>query len=96
MRTEKIKTYVGFAIKAGKIKFGVDNITATKGKINVILYDNQLSERSKKKILDYATVKNIIIIEFPIEEILPERNCKALGITDINLANAIISEIKEI
>ncbi len=92
---EKVKSYVGFAIKARKVLFGVDNITEYRKRLHLIMLDNSLSPNSTKKILRYAEEREISIIIYDINSILPERNCKAMGIMDQNLAVAILKELKE-
>lgn len=95
MEQNRIKTFVGFAIKARKIQYGVDNVTTAKKRAEIILYDPSLSVGSTDKLTAYAKKEKIDVFSVNIEGILPNRNCKALGITDINLANAVKSELKE-
>lgn len=95
MQISRIRSYVGFAIKSGKAQFGLDNITAAKRKALVILFDSSFSERSAAKLSAYAERNGIDIFSADMEAILPQRNCKAIGIIDENLANAVKSELKE-
>lgn len=91
----KVKTYVGFAIKARKAVFGLDNITDFRKRMYLILMDESLSPNNAKKLIRHAEEKNIPLVNFCIENILPEKNCKAIGIIDQNLASAIFKELKE-
>lgn len=91
----KVNSYIGFAIKARKIIFGVENITTYRKKLHLILLDVSLGPNSAKKILRYATERQLPILNYDINSILGERNCKALGIIDQNLALAIFNELKE-
>lgn len=93
---KRIKSYVGFAIKARKALFGLDNITISKKRLFIILLDKSLSPNSAKKLKRYAEDKNVPFVEYCIDNILPDRNCKAIGIIDQNLATAIFNELKEI
>lgn len=95
MAQNKLFTYVGFAIKSGKVKYGVDNIISAKRAPAVILISNDLSDNSLKQLDRYITAHASERFTVDLKAILPERNCKALGITDIHLADAIKSEIKE-
>ncbi len=90
----KINSYVGFAIKSGKIKYGVENIIV-QSKSFVILIDKTLSVGSKDKINVFAMKKNIKVYETRIEDFYKDKNCKAIGIEDKNLAMAIIKEMEE-
>ncbi|MBR1624706.1 MAG: hypothetical protein IJ676_03070 [Clostridia bacterium] len=89
----KINSYVGFAIKSGKTKYGVENIVQSKS--FVILIDKTLSVGSKDKINVFAMKKNIKVYETRIEDFYKDKNCKAIGIEDKNLAMAIIKEMEE-
>ena len=89
----KINSYVGFAIKSGNVKYGVENIV--KSRSVVILIDNTLSVSSKDKINVFALKKNIKVYEMRIEDFYKDKNCKAIGIEDKNLAMAIIKEMEE-
>ena len=93
MKTEKIRSYVGFSIKAGKAKFGVDNIVDAKRVPFVVLYDEALSENSKNKLLHKC--KDGAVFSAPLAEILPGRKCLAVGVCEKNLAQAIIKELEE-
>ncbi len=95
MNANKVFTYVGFSIKAKKIIFGVDNIVTSKKIAKVVLYSDSLSENSLKKLLEYAKLKNIDAYRLDLSAVLPNKNCKALGLTDSNLAEAVKSELKE-
>lgn len=91
----KIKSYIGFAIKARKALFGLDNITDYRKRTYLILIDESLSPNSTKKLTRHAEEKNIPLVPYIIDSVLPEKNCKAIGIIDQNLAAAILNELKE-
>ncbi len=93
MKTEKIRSYVGFSVKAGKAKIGIDNILSAKKEPFVVLYDEKLSDNSKKKLL--SSCKKSAVFSAPMSEILPGKNCLAIGVCEKNLASAIIKEMEE-
>ncbi len=93
MKTEKIRSYVGFSIKAGKAKLGVDNIVEAKRPPFVVLYDEALSDNSKHKILQKCNGSPMFLA--PMAEILPGRKCLAVGVSERNLAQAIIKDMEE-
>ena len=95
MNSEKVKTYIGFAVKAGKIIFGTDNLLEKKQHPKIILTDPSLSDNSREKLKGYAEKKGIDLMVLPISEYFPGRNCKAVGITEPNLAEAVKKELKE-
>ncbi|HHU42842.1 MAG: hypothetical protein QM214_05420 [Bacillota bacterium] len=92
----KIKSYLGFCIKAGKAVFGVDNIVKIKRGLYLIIQDKELGNASKRKLRNYVVSNNVELLELDIKQILAKENCKAVGLKEKNLANAIIREIKEI
>ena len=96
MPINKCRSYVGFAVKKGSALFGVDNVIASKKKPSLILWDEHLSQNSQSRLTRYAIDRAIPIQKFPLHEVLPNRNCLALGITDVHLSDAIQNAIKEI
>ena len=96
MVKNKVSSYVGFAVKKGSALLGVDNVIESRKLPRVILFDEKLSERSKNRLRRYATEREIPLFLFSPEEVLPSRNCLALGVTDESLAQAIITAVKEI
>ena len=96
MPKNKVSSYVGFAVKKGSALLGVDNVIESRRRAQVILFDEKLSERSQNRLSRYATDYGIPLYQFSPEEVLPSKNCLALGVTDPSLAQAIITAIKEI
>ena len=93
MQTSKVRSYVGFAVKSGKVKIGVDNILNAKKAPYIVLYDEKLRDNSKKKLLNKCT--DIKCFRVPMEEVFPKKNCLDIGICETNLAKAICKEVEE-
>lgn len=94
----KIKTYVGFAIKSRKIKFGVDDILKLKT-ANLIIISEALTESGCEKLKGFATKKSIFyttLTENDFNELFPNKNIKAFAILDNNLACAIKKNLTNI
>lgn len=89
----KIKTYVGFARKAGKVVMGVDNIVVLKRPV-LVLYSKELAENSVKKLekASQTTGHTLIALEPTTDLGLPD-GCKAIGVKEKNLADAIIRQL---
>lgn len=90
---QKINAYLGFAIKSGKIIWGADEITKKPRKRPLIFLCGDAGETTYKQIQAYAEKTHsplIIIKDFTLEAIL-KKNCKAIAITEPNLAKAIIA-----
>ena len=87
----KIKTYLGFAIKSLKVRFGVDDIVKLK-KADLILVSDSLTESGQQKINTFAKIHSIYVKTLNQEEfakIVNNINIKAAAILDKNLADAI-------
>ncbi len=94
MQTNKVFSYVGFAVRAGKVKIGIDNVLSAKKVPYVVLYDKTLAENSKKKLLSRCENVNPTFC-VDMDDVFPGKGCKVLGITDRNLAKAIIDNLEE-
>ena len=91
INTSKIKTYVGFAVKSRKIRFGVDDILKLKS-ANLIIISESLADSGMKKIEGFAKRESIDLIKLSEDtflEIIQNISIKATAILDINLAEAI-------
>lgn len=91
LKREKIKSYIGFAIKSRNIIFGTDSIVASR-KVKLILVSDSLSESSLKELNQFAEKKKILIEKLANEEFFEltcKQQVKAIAITDENLASAI-------
>ncbi len=87
---KKIRTYLGFGIRAGKVVYGTDNIICLK-KGALILIDTALSDNSKNKLNNFAvkTGSTVFIIE-NVTALGAPSSCKALALKEQNLASEII------
>lgn len=91
----KLKAYLGFAIKSNGIVFGFDNLCETKKKIVLVVTDSTINPKVHAKLqalCDFKKWKIIQINSNTLFELLG-RNCKVVGITDNNLAKAIMDNI---
>lgn len=92
----KISSYLGFCIRAGKIVFGVDRIETLK-KAYLLLADEELKENSFKIMLKASekfSVRLIVTEEKLLGELLHRPQVKAVAITDEQLALAIIKAME--
>lgn len=94
----KIKTYIGFAIKSRKIKYGVDDILKLKN-AGIILVSESLADSGMKKLEGFAERKSIELKKFSEEDFLDliqNNSIKATAILDDNLADAIKKNLTNI
>lgn len=83
---------LGFAIKAGKIIFGSDNIVMRGKRKYLIILCNTLSPKSVHKIKENVKdIPMLICKNIKLEDIIHKPNCKAIALTDKQMSNAILS-----
>ncbi|MCL2234449.1 MAG: hypothetical protein FWC02_02075 [Firmicutes bacterium] len=87
----KAKTYIGFAVKSGKTVYGLDNIESYRKRIHLLVICSTAGKGLKRNLNMYAENKEIALIETKnLSEIVHKENVKAVGVTDKNLAKAIM------
>lgn len=89
----KIDCYINFAVRAGKVLWGVDTLERSKRAPQLILFDGGLGTNSLKKVELYCLRKNAKSLKMPadyLNRLLKRNNVKVLSIMDESLANAIL------
>ncbi len=92
----KIETYLGFCIRAGKAVFGVDRMETLK-RADLLVIDSSLADGSAGKVKRLAEKLKCPLVVFEgvtLGEVLHRPACKAMAITQKNLAEAILAEVK--
>lgn len=90
----KIDCYINFAVRAGKVVWGVDNLERAKRVPKLILIDSALGANSRKQLTLYCQKNNARSLTLPadyLNNLLKRSNIKVLSITDESLANAILT-----
>ncbi len=93
----KVKTYIGFAVRAGRITYGADAVIRSPLAVKVILTERTINRTSAKKLSATADTVKIPLITVEdgfISEATHKDNCRCIGITDVNLADGIINQYK--
>ena len=92
----KIDCYINFAVRAGKVIWGVDNLERAKRTPHLILVDESLGANSAKQLSLYCQRKNTMSLTLPTDYLnnLLKRSNMKVSITDESLANAIIKYCK--
>lgn len=86
-----IESYLGFAIKSGKIIYGIDSILASKKKKYALILSKTATENLRKKAVLHSERFNIPLVEVDsLEELIYKQNCKLVAVLDPNLAKAIL------
>ncbi|MDE7079236.1 MAG: hypothetical protein K2O95_03885 [Clostridia bacterium] len=94
----KIDCYINFAVRAGKVIWGIDNLERSKIAPLIVLYDTTLGANSAKQLCEYTEKKRVKTLALPenyLNSVLKREKVKVLSITDVSLATAILSYCEE-
>lgn len=91
---DKVETLIGFAIRAGKVIFGYDNIEGNR-KCALIIVCKNLSQNSKERVLRKAGKTPVIETQCTLSEITHRNGCKAIALTDKQMAQAVKNCLNE-
>lgn len=95
---DKIETLIGFAIRANKIIYGIDNIEILRKKRYLIVVCNSLSERTLKRVMSAAQERKIPVIRVKhklLEDVVHKTQCKVIAVKDNQMSTAIMKYINE-
>ena len=87
-----ISKYIGLAIRAGAVIYGLDNIKKNLKNIHLIIYCYTASNNLEKSLLhlkDNSSVEVIKLQQNSLDNLIHTTNCKAIGITNMHLAEQI-------
>lgn len=90
----KIDSYVNFAVRAGKVIWGLDNLERARKNPVVVLYDEALGVSSAKQLAAYCEKKQVKSLQVPanhLNDLLKRENVRVLSVTDESLGNAILA-----
>ena len=88
---DKVKSLLGFAIKAGKIVYGVDNINASRRRKHLIVVCHSLSENAMKQLVRNNSTTEILRVKYALlEDVVFKQNCKVIALMDKQMAQAIL------
>lgn len=92
--SNKLRAYIGFSIRSGKVVYGGDAVLRARG-IKALLVAPTINRTTKNQLAKHASVYQIPLVEVS-EEVLTEcvhRPCKCIGLTDSSLALATLREL---
>ena len=93
---DKIESILGFAVRAGKIIYGFDNIELLRKKRYLIILDNSVSQRLQRHCTEFAKSRHLpllLIKHKKIEDVVHKFKCKVIAITDKQMSQAIMQYI---
>lgn len=94
MQTNKIDSYIGFAVKSRKVIFGLEMLLRARKPPFVILFDESLGANSLKNMKYYCDENKVLALKIAqnhLNEVLQRQNVKIVSILDSSLARAIIN-----
>ena len=96
--SNKVSTIIGFAVKANKLIYGMDELDSGKRKRYLIIFCGSLSERARKDLNAIAIRDHVPLIEVKtrkLEDIVNKKNCKVIGVANKQMSEAIIKYITD-
>lgn len=96
MRIEKVKAYLGFAIKSGKVIFGSDKLFTSKKLPSIVLISSTQNDKVANKVSRFCQNNNIKVIKLDCDlaTIVGRDNCKVIAVLDVGLSNVIAKELE--
>lgn len=97
MAKTKIDTYIGFAIRSGKVTFGADAIQTLKGGVYLLIICATAGKNTDKianKLKDKLNCP-MLTCKSGLDNVVFKTNCKLIAIRDKNLAGAIVQNVDE-
>ena len=96
---EKTVSYIGFAVRARKVKLGVNAaMTAKPGMIKLVVLCHTASDNTKKEAISIAKkhhAKIVLSKTYPVAELVYKENCKLIALLDKGLSQAILNNLNE-
>ncbi len=92
MGKTKAFTFIGFAIKARKVKMGVNAVNTLK-KAELLIVCSTATENTLKEAVSLSKkllAKLLVLNDIKLEEVVFKENCKLIAITDKALSKAIL------
>lgn len=93
----KLTTYIGFSIKSGKCRFGLNTVESIK-RAKLIIVCKSASENTKsqaRKISKKLGCPLKITLEKTLDEYTYRQNCKIIAIEDASLSKAILENCQK-
>ena len=92
MDAKILKTYLGFARRAGKLTLGVNAVSTLKGGVYLLVADIAASENTKKEIEKLARKLSVPVVwTEDLETLAGKEHCKLAALREEHLAEAILA-----
>lgn len=91
---DKFVTMVGFAKRAGMIVYGIDKLKSARG-VKMLAVSTTASDNLASDMNRLADKLSVPIVTVAALEDIVGNNVKALGITDANMAKAVVDYVSD-
>lgn len=93
MANSKVKSYIGFCFKSGKITLGSSAIGTLKGGVYLLILDGKAAKNSLRYAIKYKNRFGcpLVIYKDDFEELVKKPLCRLAAVRDKNLAEAILN-----
>lgn len=91
-------TYLGFALKANKLRTGINAINTLKSDVYLVVLSKDGEKNAVKEAKKIAAKFNCPLVQtitFTLAEFTGKENCKVAALTEENLAKAIAENLGE-
>ena len=98
MEKSKALTFIGFSIRARKVRAGANAIATIKSGVYALIICSTASDNAFKEAIKLCKKYNAPLIvskTYKVEDIIKKQNCKLLAIQDESLGNAILQNLDE-
>ena len=96
MEKSKPLSYIGFALRARKVRTGVNAIETLKGNVFVLIVCATASQNTLDDAVKLSKKFNAPLVvskTYKIEELVKKQHCKLLAIQDESLGNAVLQNL---
>ena len=94
--TGKIESYLGFALRAGKLALGLNTVETLKKEVFCLLLDEQAKKNSQKEARKQCKRLSCpLVIVKDLGALIKREGCKIVAVKDVSLAGAILSEAEK-
>ena len=93
----KLETYIGFSIKAGKCRFGLNTVEGLK-RAKLIIVCKTASENTKSQALKISKKLGCqlkVTLEKTLDDYTYRQNCKIIALEDASLSKAILENCQK-
>ncbi len=96
MEQSKVLTFIGFSLRARKVRKGVNAISTLKNRVGVLILCKTASNNTfdeANKLAKKLSATLIISVDIKVEDIVNKEHCKLIAIEDEQLSRAILENL---